>query len=127
MRDMTNKGLRGKSAIDALHDGITGEDEIRVDSAISEIYGVDVDEAMEIHTNYHLDRVFASLVRRAQEAGMKRGAIPMKVANLDFFWPSSQVARGKLAEAAAVDSLFRQLALGESKSRPDDRYIQFYG
>jgi hypothetical protein len=127
MEDIDNKNLRGKTAIDAAHQGIVGEDESRVDSAISEIYGVDVEEAIEIHTNYHLDRVFDALVRRAQKAGMKRQAISSKVANLDFFGPSSQVAKGKMAEAAAVDALFRQLSSIESQGKPDDRYIKFYG
>jgi hypothetical protein len=51
-----SKKLRGRSAIEAAHEGVTGEDEIRLESTISTLYGVDREEALEIHTNYHLDR-----------------------------------------------------------------------
>jgi ribulose 1,5-bisphosphate carboxylase large subunit-like protein len=127
MQDNDLRRLRGKSAIDAAHEGITGEDEVRLDSAISALYGVDGDEALEIHANYHIDRIFAQLVQRARQNGMKKSAIAKRLAGLDFNTIGSQVAVGKLAEAAAVDLLFRQLANAETRTRPDDRYIQFYG
>ena len=120
------KRLRGKSAIDVAHEGLNGEDEGRLDSAISALYGVDNDEALEIHTNYHVDRIFSSLVRRARENGMKKSAIAKRLPVLDFAGVASQVALGKLAEAAAVDLLFRQLAALESPGKSDDRYFQFY-
>jgi ribulose 1,5-bisphosphate carboxylase large subunit-like protein len=127
MQDNDLRRLRGKSAIDAAHEGITGEDEVRLDSAISALYGVDGDEALEIHANYHIDRIFAQLVQRARQNGMKKSAIAKRLAGLDFNTIGSQVAVGKLAEAAAVDLLFRQLANAETRTRPDDSYIQFYG
>lgn len=127
MQDNDLRRLRGKSAIDAAHEGISGEDEVRLDSAISTLYGVDGDEALEIHANYHIDRIFAQLIQRARQNGMKKNAIAKRLAGLDFNTIGSQVAVGKLAEAAAVELLFRQLANAESRTRPDDRYIQFYG
>ena len=121
------KGVRGKVAIEAAHEGVTGEDEARLDSAISVLYGVDAGEALEIHANYHLDRILSALVRRAEENGMKRRALGKKVAAMDYDWVSKQVAMGKLAEAAAVDHLFRQLSMVESRGKAEDRYLQFYG
>jgi hypothetical protein len=122
-----SKKLRGRSAIEAAHEGVTGEDEIRLESTISTLYGVDREEALEIHTNYHLDRLFATLVRRARDSGMKKSIVSKKLAELNFNWAASQVAKGKLAEAAAVDLLFKQLSQIESRGRTDDRYIRFYG
>ena len=121
------KGIRGKVAIEAAHEGVSGEDEARLDSAISVLYGVDTDEALEIHANYHLDRILGALVRRAEENGMKRSAMGKKLAGLDYSRVSTQVAMGKLAEAAAVDHLFRQLSIVESRGKAEDRYLQFYG
>lgn len=127
MQEKNFKRLRGKSAIEAAHEGVNGEDEGRLDSAISTLYGVDNDEALEIHTNYHVDRIFAALVRRAKENGMKNGVIAKRLAGLDFARAAGQVALGKLAEAAAVELLFRQLAALETRGQNDDRYFQFYG
>ncbi len=127
MLDNESKRQRGKSAIYAAHEGISGEDEERLVSAISVLYDVDTDEASEIHKNYHVDRIFASLVLRAKKNGMKKDTISVKLANLNFDWAASQVAQGKLAEAAAVDVLFRQLSQIESSGRSEDRYVRFYG
>ena len=119
--------LRGKTAIDAAHEGISGDDEVRLDSAISAMYGVDNEEAADIHANYHIDRIFASLVLRAKKNGMRKDTIAKRLGILDFTRVGSQVAKGKLAEAAALDLLFRELSRVESKGSADDSYIQFYG
>ena len=119
--------LRGKTAIDAAHEGISGDDEVRLDSAISVMYGVDNEEAADIHANYHIDRIFASLVLRAKQNGMRKDTIAKRLGKMDFTGVGSQVAKGKLAEAAALDLLFRELSRAESKGSADDRYIQFYG
>lgn len=126
MQDNDLRRLRGKSAIDAVHEGISGEDEMRLETAISTLYGVDNQEAVEIHANYHIDRVFASLVQRAEENGMKKATIAKRLKGLDFTGIGSQVAKGKLVEAAAVELLFRQLASIETRGDSDDRYFQFY-
>ena len=126
MQDNDLRKLRGKYAIDAVHEGISGEDEMRLETAISTLYGVDNEEAVEIHVNYHIDRVFASLVQRAEENGMRKATVAKKLTGLDFTRIGSQVAKGKLAEAAAVELLFRQIASIETRGESDDRYFQFY-
>ena len=126
MQDNDLRRLRGKSAIDKVHEGISGEDEMRLETAISTLYGVDNEEAVEIHANYHIDRVFASLVQRAEENGMKKATIAKRLTGLDITGIGSQVARGKLVEAAAVELLFRQLASIETRGDSDNRYFQFY-
>jgi len=127
MEDGEPRRLKGKSAIDAAHEGISGDDEIRLDTAISALYDVDNQEAADIHANYHIDRIFSSLVQRARENGMRKDAIAKRLASVDFAGVGSQVSKGKLAEAAALELLFRQLSNVESDGKHDDRYIQFYG
>ncbi|MCI0564992.1 MAG: hypothetical protein MN733_41525 [Nitrososphaera sp.] len=119
--------LRGRSAIEMAHAGISGDDERRLDNTIRSLYSVESDEALEIHTNYHVDRIFSSLVRRAVGNGMKRETVAEKLKNLDFIGVARQVAAGKLAEAAAVEALFRELSRSEFRGNSDDRYINFYG
>lgn len=127
MTEVYEKRLRGRSAIEAAHQGLSGIDESRLEPAISALYGVDIDEALEIHTNYHLDRIFASLVQRAKQNGMSKPILAKRLAGLDFGWVANQVAKGKMAEAAAVEFLFRQLWQIESRGKVEDRYNQFYG
>jgi hypothetical protein len=127
MQDNDLKRLRGKSAIDAAHEGISGDDEVRLDSAISVLYDVDTEEAADIHSNYHIDRIFSSLVQRAKENGMRRDAIAKRLAHVDFTEVGNQIAKGKLTEAAALELVFRQLSTAERNGKSDDRYIQFYG
>jgi alkanesulfonate monooxygenase SsuD/methylene tetrahydromethanopterin reductase-like flavin-dependent oxidoreductase (luciferase family) len=121
------KKLRGRNAIEAAHAGMSGEDEVRLESAISTIYGVSHDEAAEIHTNYHVDRIFLSLSTRALANGMKREAILQRFQELDFVGMALQVAQGKIAEPAAVEVLFRSLARLETSGKVEDRYLSFYG
>jgi hypothetical protein len=118
--------LRGRSAIEAAHAGLTGEDEARLDATISQLYGVESDEAAEIHANYHIDKILASLAKRAGENGMKRQALAERVHHLDISNTAHQVAKGKLTEAAAVDALFRDLFVIESGGKADDRF-SIYG
>jgi hypothetical protein len=121
------KKLRGRNAIEAAHAGMSGEDEARIESAISRLYGVSHDEAAEIHTNYHVDRIFLSLYTRALANGMKKEAILKRFQELDFLGVSQQVTQGKIAEAAAVEVLFRSLARLETTGKVEDRYLSFYG
>jgi hypothetical protein len=127
MQENDLRRLKGKSAIDAAHEGVSGQDETRLDSMISSLYDVDNEEALDIHANYHIDRIFGSLVERARQNGMKKEVIAKKLAGLDFARLGVQVAKGKLAEAAALELLFRQLSAAESDGKSEDRYIQFYG
>ena len=124
----SDRKLRGRSAIEAAHAGLSGQDETRLDATISMLYGVGSDEAAEIHTNYHVERIFLALEKRARENGMKREALAERMQCLDIVGVASQVAKGKLAEAAAVDVLFRGLSTIESRGKAaDDRYSNFYG
>ena len=124
--NIDSRKLRGKPAIQAAHVGVTGEDEARVDLTISSLYGVDSDEAADIHASYHVGRIFASLEQRARENGMKAQTLIERLQYLDVSGSAREVARGKVTEAAAVDSLFRGLSMIENPQR-DDRYINFYG
>ena len=45
--------FKGKSALDALHEDIVKEKEKNLNLKISDMYGVDYEEANEIHINYH--------------------------------------------------------------------------
>lgn len=126
MHKQDSSKLRGRSAIEAAHAGVFGEDEARVDTTISRLYGVESDEAAEIHANYHIDKIFASLAKRARENGMKRETLAERVQNLDISGAAHQVARGKLTETAAVDALFRGLSTIESNGETDDRF-SIYG
>jgi hypothetical protein len=126
MRESDAKKPRGRSAIQAAHGGVTSEDEARLDLMISDLYGVDGDEAAEIHLNYHLDRLLAALVRRCAEKGIRSDTIADRIRYLNVSGSADQVAKGKLSEAAAIDSLFRSLSTMENQDR-DDRYINFYG
>jgi hypothetical protein len=124
----SDRKLRGRSAIEAAHAGVSGHDETRLDATISMLYGVGSDEAAEIHTNYHVERIFLALEKRARENGMKREVLAERMQYLDIVGVASQVAKGKLAEAAAVDVLFRGLSAIESRGKAaDDRYSNFYG
>jgi hypothetical protein len=126
MNEQDSNKLRGRSAIEAAHAGVTGEDEARLDAAISSLYGVDNQEATEIHTNYHVDKILASLAKRAGENGMKRQTLADRVQHLDIPGAAYQVTKGKLTEAAAVDVLFRGLSTIESNGKADDRFT-IYG
>jgi hypothetical protein len=126
MHETDAKKPRGRSAIQAAHGGVTSEDEARLDLMISDLYGVDGDEAAEIHLNYHLDRLVAALVRRCSEKGIRTDTIANRLRYLNVSGSADQVAKGKLSEAAAIDALFRSLSTMESQAK-DDRYINFYG
>lgn len=118
---------RGKAAIDTAHAGIAREDEGRVSTLISDSYGVDSAEALDIHTNYHAERIISALEKRARKNGMSKGAFDARVQDLDVASQAYQVATGQLVEAAAVDIMFRNLYRIEGKGRDNDRYVNFYG
>ncbi|MFL6490652.1 MAG: hypothetical protein ACJ70O_01600 [Nitrososphaera sp.] len=126
MQESDAKKPRGRSAIQAAHGGVTREDEARLDLMISDLYGVDSDEAAEIHLNYHVDRILAALARRCSENGIAGGMIAGRIRYLDVSGAAYQVAKGKLSEAAAIDALFRALRVTQGQDK-DDRYINFYG
>jgi hypothetical protein len=53
---------KGKSALDVLHEDIVKEKEKNLSLKISDIYGVDYEEANEIHINYHSLRLKKMMV-----------------------------------------------------------------
>jgi hypothetical protein len=123
--------LRGKSAIDISHKNILKEDEKRINIKISNLYGVDLDEAKEIHINYHLQRIFSLLLERAKKQGMTEYTFLDKVRDLDVQEFAYQVSMGELIEMAAVDLLYKQLCIIQnnkisSNGIKEDRYISFY-
>jgi hypothetical protein len=129
--DVESSKLRGKSAINILHKSILKEDEKRVNVKISNIYGVDLDEAKEIHANYHLQRIFSLLLERAKKQGMTESLFVDKVRDLDVQEFACQVSMGELIEMAAIDLLYKQLCeiqdnMISNNVIREDRYINFY-
>jgi len=129
--DVEPSKLRGKSAINILHKSILKEDEKRVNGKISNIYGVELDEAKEIHTNYHLQRIFSLLLERAKKQGMTESLFVDKVRDLDVQEFAYQVSMGELIEMAAIDLLYKQLCeiqnnMISNNVIREDRYINFY-
>jgi len=129
--DVEPSKLRGKSAINILHKSILKEDEKRVNVKISNIYGVELDEAKEIHTNYHLQRIFSLLLERAKKQGMTESLFVDKVSDLDVQEFAYQVSMGELIEMAAIDLLYKQLCeiqdnIISNNVIREDRYINFY-
>jgi hypothetical protein len=129
--DVEPSKLRGKSAIDILHKSILKEDEKRINIKISNIYRVDLDEAKEIHINYHLQRVFSLLLERAKKQGMTESLFVDKVRELDVQEFAYQVSMGELIEMAAIDLLYKQLCeiqnnMISNNVIREDRYINFY-
>jgi hypothetical protein len=125
MQESDAKKPRGRSAIQAAHSGVTCDDEARLNLMISDLYGVDNDEAAEIHLNYHVDRILAALARRCAERGIRNDTVTESLRYLGVSEAANQVAKGRLSEAAAIDTLFRSLRATENQGR-DDRYINFY-
>src|SRR5689334_8984666 len=123
--------LRGKSAIDISHKSILKEDEKRINIKISNIYGVDLDEAKEIHINYHLQRIFSLLLERVKKQGMTESLFVDKVRDLDIQEFAYQVSMGELIEMAAIDLLYKRLCEIQNNNFSnsglrEDRYINFY-
>lgn len=123
--------LRGKSAIDISHKSILKEDEKRINIKISNLYGVDLDEAKEIHINYHSQRIFSLLLERAKKQGMTEYMFLDNVRDLDVQEFAYQVSTGELIEMAAIDLLYKQLCMIQnnrisSNGIREDRYMSFY-
>ena len=122
--------LRGKSAIEMLHKSISKEDEKMMNLKISDIYQVDLEEAKEIHTNYHSHRICSLLLDRSKKHGMTESTFVDKIKCLDFQEYAYQVSIGELIEMAAVDLLYKGLCDAQTDDagrRREDRYINFYG
>ena len=119
--------LRGRRAIEIEHKNKFKEDETRIDIKISNIYKVDLEEAQDIHINYHSDRIFCLLMGRAKKNGMTDSIFIDRIKNMNIYECALRVAQGKLIEMAAVDLLYKELCEEENKGSGQDRYINFYG
>lgn len=121
--------LRGRMAISIQHQNISAaQEEKRLNNKISEMYGVDSDEAVDIHVNYHFDRISAFLLRRARKNGMLESMFFKRLNSLNTIGYAYSVAQGELPEMAAVDILYKQLCNLHNDNHPfDDRYVSFYG
>lgn len=120
--------LRGKTAIDSAHKNTSIEDERRITSKISDIYSVTMEEASDIHANYHQGRIRNVLRQRAKRQGMTESIFEDSIQHLDIMKYAFSIARGELIEMAACDILFKQLSdmQNESSSISEDRYFNFY-
>lgn len=121
--------LRGRMAISIQHQNISAaQEEKRLNNKISEMYGVDSDEAVDIHVNYHFDRISAFLLRRARKNGMLESMFFKRLNSLNTIGYAYSVAQGELPEMAAVDILYKLLCNLHNENHPfDDRYVSFYG
>ena len=121
--------LRGRMAISIQHQNISAaQEEKRLNNKISEMYGVDSDEAVDIHVNYHFDRISAFLLRRASKNGMLESMFFKRLNSLNTIGYAYSVTQGELPEMAAVDILYKQLCnLHNDNHLFDDRYVSFYG
>jgi predicted RNA-binding protein len=120
--------LRGKTAIDSVHKDISLEDEKRITKRISDIYSVGIEEASDIHINYHHDRIRNLLRKRAKKQGMTDIMFEDCVQNLEIIKYAFSISRGELIESAAGDILYKQLSemQNESENISEDRYFNFY-
>ena len=100
--------LRGRRAVDVEHRNKVKEDEVRINVIISNLYNVDLEEAKDIHINYHSDRIVFFLLGRAKKSGMTDSMFVDRVKNLDIYEHASMVAQGELIEMAAVDVLYKE-------------------
>jgi hypothetical protein len=121
--------LRGKTALETWHRSISKDDEKRINIKISDIYKVDLEEAKEIHTNYHSNRIMSLLLDWAKKHGMTESIFAAKQRDWDVQEFAYQVSMGELIEIAAVELLYKQLCdttKTNSSQTTEDRYINFY-
>ncbi len=117
--------IKGRTAIDIEHKNILTEDEKRISNKISSIYGVDLEEAKEIHLNYHLYRISSFLFDRAIKHGMTYSMFQNRISNTNIIEHAYGVSQGEMIEMAAVDKLYKELCSLEYGAE-EDRYISFY-
>jgi hypothetical protein len=123
--DHSKSQQRGRAALDLEHENISGEDERRMDTRICIMYGVEADEAKDIHTNYHSNRLYSLLRDRARKHGMIESTFLERLKSLNVYHYAQLVSQGRLMEMAAADVLYKGLYIPEYYQ--DDRYISFYG
>lgn len=112
---------KGKNAIDMLHKNISKENEKNISLKISDIYGVDFDEANEIHMNYHILRI-KNLIRKSEMLYKMSSTLENY---FDIPSLSLKVANGEITENSCLDILINAVK-NQSQHQKKDRYINFY-
>lgn len=112
--------LRGKNAIYNIHRELSHSDENTINFKVSEIYSVPIEEAEEIHVNYHLDRIASALKDRAQRCSLGEYDLISRLDPSEIQHCANEVSKGLLLERAAVDSLFNRVC-------PTEKNMNFYG
>ncbi len=113
--------IKGKSALDALHEDIVKEKEKNLNLKISDMYGVDYEEANEIHINYHSLRL-KKMIQKSEILSSKSAFIE---SHLDLKTLSTQVAFGEITENTCIDILIGVMK-NQKETKIKDRYINFY-
>src|ERR671915_2512476 len=101
--------LRGKNAIYNVHRELSHSDENTINFKVSEIYSVPVEEAEEIHINYHLDRIVSALRDRAEKCSLGEYELVSRLNPTEIQQCANEVSKGLLLERAAIDSLFNKV------------------
>ena len=112
---------KGKNALDQIHENIVKEKEKDLNVKISDIYGVDYDEAMEIHINYHSLRI-KKMIEKSESLSEMKSFIN---STFDLKNLSAQVAVGQITENTCMDILIG-LMKNQKEAKIRDRYINFY-
>jgi hypothetical protein len=112
--------LRGKDAIYDIHRELSQSDENIINFKISEIYSVPLEEADEIHINYHLDRIGVALKSMVEKRDLPQYELVNRLNILDVQHYANEVSKGLLLERAAIDFLFRKII-------PSEKNLSFYG
>ena len=112
--------LRGKNAIYSLHKELSHSDENTINFKVSRIYSVPLEEAEEIHVNYHLDRIASALKDRAQQCSLGEYDLISRLDPSEIQHYANEVSKGLLLERAAVDFLFNRVC-------PTEKNLNFYG
>ena len=113
--------FKGKNALDALHQDIIKEKEKNLGLKISDIYGVDYEEANEIHINYHFLRL-KKMIEKSQILSSMSAFIE---SHIDLKNLSTQVAFGEMSENTCIDILISVMK-NQKETKIKDRYINFY-
>lgn len=113
--------FKGKNALDALHQDIIKEKEKNLGLKISDIYGVDYEEANEIHINYH----FLRLKKMIEKSEILSSMSAFIESHIDLKSLSAQVAFGEMSENTCIDILISVMK-NQKETKIKDRYINFY-
>ena len=120
---------RGRIALDIWHRNLSKDDEKRINLKISNTYKVDLEEARDIHINYHSNRIISLLFNWAKKHGMTESIFAANLRDLDVNKFAYQASMGEVIEIAAVELLYKQLCDNykiNSSQTMGDRYINFY-